>query len=74
MDEDWRNAFGILMGAGIRDGAGSGICDGAPSTCSSYYYYYYYYPRAFRRKSGILLYPVIIIPSVRPSVMSHHCS
>ena len=35
MDEDWGNAFGILMSREICDGAGSGICDGAPSTCSS---------------------------------------
>ena len=35
MDEDWRNAFGILTCAEICDGAGAGICDGAPSTCSS---------------------------------------
>ena len=32
MDEDWRNAFGILMCMEICDGAGTGICDGAPST------------------------------------------
>ena len=36
MDEDWRNAFGILMCAYICDGAGAGICDGVPSTYSSY--------------------------------------
>ena len=36
MDEDWRNAFGILMCAEICDGAGVGICDGVPSTCSSF--------------------------------------
>ena len=35
MDEDWREAFGILMCMGICDGAGAGICDGAPLTCSS---------------------------------------
>ena len=35
MDEDWRNAFGILMCTEICDGAGAGICDSAPSTCSS---------------------------------------
>ena len=35
MDEDWTNAFGILMCAVIRDGAGAGICDGSPSTCSN---------------------------------------
>ena len=35
MNEDWRNAYGILMCAEICDGAGVGICDGAPSTCSS---------------------------------------
>ena len=31
MDEDWRNAFGSL----ICDGAGVGICNGAPWTSSS---------------------------------------
>ena len=36
MDEDWRNIFGILMCADICDGAGAGICDGMPSTCSSF--------------------------------------
>ena len=36
MDEDWRNTFGILMCMEIWDGAGAGICDGAPLTCSSY--------------------------------------
>ena len=35
MDEDWRNAFGILMCTGLCDGTGAGICDGTPSTCSS---------------------------------------
>ena len=30
----------------------------------------YFYPRAFRRKSG----DIVIPTSVRPSVMSHHCS
>ena len=35
MDEDWRNAFGILMCREICDGTGPGICDGMPSTCSS---------------------------------------
>ena len=35
MDEDWRNAFGILMCTEICEGAGMGICDGWPSTCSS---------------------------------------
>ena len=35
MDEDWRNAFGILMCTEICDDAGAGIYDGAPSTCSS---------------------------------------
>ena len=34
MDEDWRGAFGILMCTEICDGAGAGICDGEPSTCS----------------------------------------
>ena len=36
MNEDWRNAFGILMCTEICDGAGAGICDGAPSTFSSF--------------------------------------
>ena len=41
MDEDWRNALGILMCTEICNGAGAGarICDGLPSTCSSYYYF-----------------------------------
>ena len=33
MDEDGRNAFGILE---TRDGAGVGICDDGPLTCSSF--------------------------------------
>ena len=37
MNEDWRNAFGILMCREIWDGAGAWICDGAPSTCSSWF-------------------------------------
>ena len=37
MDEYWRNAFGILICTEKCDGAGAGICDGAPSTCSSSY-------------------------------------
>ena len=36
MDEDWKNAFGILMCPEMCDGAGAGICNGAPSTCSSF--------------------------------------
>ena len=32
-----RNTFGILMCMEICDGAGVGICDGAPSTCFSFY-------------------------------------
>ena len=35
MDEDLRNAFGILMCTEICDGTGVGICDDAPSTCFS---------------------------------------
>ena len=35
MKTDWRNAFGNLMCREICDGAGPGICDGVPSTCSS---------------------------------------
>ena len=38
MDGDWRNTFGILMCREICDGAGMGICDGVPSTCSSLLY------------------------------------
>ena len=41
MDVDWRNAFGILMCTEICDGAGAGICDDAPSTCSSFILFYY---------------------------------
>ena len=37
MDEDWRNAFGILMCTEICDGTGMGICDGAPLSSSSLY-------------------------------------
>ena len=33
MDEDWRNAVGILMCMEICDCTGTGICDGTPSTC-----------------------------------------
>ena len=29
MNEDWRNAFGILMCREICDGADAGICNGA---------------------------------------------
>ena len=36
MDEDWRNTFGILMCAKICAGTGVGMCDGKPSTCSSF--------------------------------------
>ena len=36
MDEDWRNAFGILMYPEICDGAGVGIGNDTPLTCSSY--------------------------------------
>ena len=35
MDEDWKNTIGILMCAEICDGAGAGIWDSTPSTCSS---------------------------------------
>ena len=35
MDEDWKNALKFLMCTEICDGTGAGICDGAPSTCSS---------------------------------------
>ena len=40
IDEDRKNTFGILICAEICDGAGAGICDGAPSTCSSFPCYY----------------------------------
>ena len=43
MNDDWKNAFGILMPMMCRelcDGAGAGICDGAPSTCSSLFYFH----------------------------------
>ena len=30
MNEDWRNAFGILMCREICDGAGAGVCDVSP--------------------------------------------
>ena len=36
MDEDRRNSFGILMCTEICAGAGTWICDGVPSTCSSW--------------------------------------
>ena len=36
MDEDWRNTFGILMCTEVCDGAGMGICNGMPSTCSNF--------------------------------------
>ena len=36
MNEDWWNAFGILMCKELCDSAGVGICDGAPLTCSSF--------------------------------------
>ena len=42
MDEGWRNEFGILICTEIFDGAGVGICDGAPSTCSSFLYFNLY--------------------------------
>ena len=39
MDEDWRNAFGIVVCReicdGDGDGDGAGKCDGTPSSCSS---------------------------------------
>ena len=36
MDEDWRNAFGILMCVEMCACAGAEICDGAPSICPSF--------------------------------------
>ena len=47
MDEDWRNAFGILMCAGICDGTGAGIYDGMALTCCSYHYHHHYHHRMF---------------------------
>ena len=38
MDEDWRKAFGMVICTEICDGAGAGICDGVPSTCSSLHF------------------------------------
>ena len=38
MEENWRNAFGILMCAEICDGAGAEIRDGAPSNFSSFHF------------------------------------
>ena len=35
MDGDWRRVFGIFKCTEICDGAGTLICDGLPSTCSS---------------------------------------
>ena len=35
MDENWRKAFGTSIYSEICDGAGVGICNGMPSTCSS---------------------------------------
>ena len=41
MNEDWRNAFGILMCTKICDGTGTGICEGAPSACFSLGLFYF---------------------------------
>ena len=41
MDEDWRNAIGILMCTEICDGAGARICDGSPSTCSTFIFIFF---------------------------------
>ena len=41
MDEDWRNTFGILMHSEICSGAGVGICDSVPLTCSSFICFYF---------------------------------
>ena len=41
MDEDWKNAFGILICTEICDGAGAGICDGTPSTALVHYAPYF---------------------------------
>ena len=41
MDEDWRNAFGILICTEICDGPGAEICDGSPWTCSIYFFFYF---------------------------------
>ena len=42
MDEDWRNAFGILMCMEICDGAGTGICDGTPSTALVFFFVFFF--------------------------------
>ena len=47
MDEDWRNAFGILMCLEVCDGAGAGICDGSPSTCSSSILHFFFQKLGF---------------------------
>ena len=39
MDKDWRKAFGISMCAEIRAGTGAGLCDGVPSTSSSFNFF-----------------------------------
>ena len=38
MDEDWRNAFGILMCVEICDGSSVGLWNGVILTCSSLSY------------------------------------
>ena len=43
MDEDWRNPFGILMCAGICDGASAGIYDGTALACCSYHYHHHHH-------------------------------
>ena len=43
MDEDSRSTFRILMCAEICNGAGAGICNGAPLTCTSYIFFFFYY-------------------------------
>ena len=40
MDEDWKNTFGNLMCMEICDGAGAGICDVMPLTCSSFIFHH----------------------------------
>ena len=60
MDEDWRNAFGILMCMEICDGGGPGICDGLPSTCSCYYY--------SKKLEGLIASGKFVHASVRASI------
>ena len=55
MDEDWRNAFGILMCKEICDGAGAGIWDGSPSTCSSVWLFLHFAGKKKNKKKADLI-------------------